>query len=347
MVSFAEHGTIAPEFEQLLKAIPRPDSANHGLKEYRAALTNLPTFPNTLYTGPKDCDTAETKIEIGDGTPIVVRVYTPNETSRAAAGNQLPSILFHFHGGGWVGGTIDFGHPHCLWFASHNVVVINVDYRLCPENPHDTPHNDSYGVYRAVHDAAVNKEKASLEKWGIPEFDTEKVYLYGTSAGAQIATACAILDIENNRAGVIKGLFLHGSPSVDAHLFPTEKISKPEDSSLIQNKNAPFVNQLDLERYTAWRNSPPEADKYFSPLVALSDEELKQFPKVYHEAYGMDILRDGQLLFAERMKELGVDNRVQIHSGYGHCMFSTAWMLEGAKVALSKLEEASRWIGVF
>ncbi|KAK6353916.1 hypothetical protein TWF730_008337 [Orbilia blumenaviensis] len=347
MTSFAEHSKIAPEFERLLPLIPRSDTTNFGLKEYRDVLDNLATYPNTLYQGPKDCEVTETKVSIRDGTLIPVRVYTPNEAARAAAGDQLPSILFHFHGGGWIGGTVDFGHPHCLWFASHNVVVVNVDYRFCPENPYNTPQDDCYGVYRNIHHAAVNKESPSLKMWGIPEFDTEKVYMYGTSAGAQIATACAIIDIESNRAGVIKGLFLHGSPAVDPHLFPAEKISSDQGHSFIQNKDAPFVNALDIDRYTAWRNSPPEADIYFSPLVALGDEELKQFPKVYHEAYGMDVLRDGHLLFAERMKELGVDSRVQIHSGYAHCMFSTGWGLEGAKVALGQLEEAARWMGVF
>ncbi|RVD83154.1 uncharacterized protein DFL_007553 [Arthrobotrys flagrans] len=347
MTSYAEHSKITPEFEHLLTILPRADSANYTLEDYRRVLDNLATFPNTLYQGPKNCDVTETTIAIRDGTPIPVRVYTPNETARATAENKLPSILFHFHGGGWIGGNVEFGHPHCLWFASHNVIVLNVDYRFCPENSYNTPQNDCYGVYRAVHHAAVNKEKTSLKTWGIPEFDTEKVYLYGTSAGAQIATASAIIDIESNRAGVIKGLFLHGLPAVDAHLFPTEKISSDQGHSIIQNKDAPFVNSADMDRYTAWRNSPPEADKYFSPLVALGDEELKQFPKVYHEAYGMDVLRDGQLLFAERMKGLDVDTRVQIHSGYAHCLFSTAWMLEGSKVALNQLEEASRWIGLF
>ncbi|KAK6529385.1 hypothetical protein TWF281_008561 [Arthrobotrys megalospora] len=347
MTSFAEHSKIVPEFEHLLSVIPKADSTNHSLQDYREILVNLPTFANTLYWGPKDCDIAETTIAIRDGTPIPVRVYTPNESARAAAGNQLPSILFSFHGGGWVGGTLDFGHPHCLWFASHNVIVVNVDYRFCPENPYNTPQNDSYGVYRAVHHAAVNKEKSSLDNWGIPEFDTEKVYLYGTSAGAQIAAACTTIDIENGRAGVIKGVFLHGAPLVDPDLFPAEKISSDQGHSYIQNKDAPFVNAVDMKRFTAWRNSPPEADMYFSPLVALDDELLKQFPKVYHEAYGMDVLRDGQLLFAERMKELGVDTRVQIHSGYAHCTFTNGWALEGSKVALQKLEEASRWMGVF
>ncbi|KAF3920360.1 hypothetical protein ABW20_dc0101938 [Dactylellina cionopaga] len=252
-----------------------------------------------------------------------------------------------FHGGGWVGGSIDFGHPHCLWFASHNVVVINVDYRFCPDNAWNVPQEDCYDVYRAVHKAAVDGDKEQLKKWGIPDFDPTKVFLYGASAGAQISTACAILDIENGRSGAIKGLFLHASSSVDAHLFPTEKISSEQGHSLIQNKDAPFVSSHDAERYTAWRNSPTSADKYFSPLVALSDEVLKQFPATYHEIYGMDCLRDGQILFAERMKELGVDCEWKCYGGYGHTVFMTGWYLEGTKLSLVNLEAASKRIGVF
>ncbi|KAK6335134.1 hypothetical protein TWF718_010572 [Orbilia javanica] len=350
MASYAKYSKIAPEFDQLLKTLPVAGfTEDSTVEDYRKVVDALGAFQDALYTGPKDCDVTGTAIEISNGVSIPVKVYAPNETARAAAGNRPPSILFHVHGGGWVSGGPEFGHAHCLWFSSHNVVVVNVDYRLCPENPYDTPYNDSYGVYRAIHQAAINREYHELENWGIPEFDAEKVYFYGTSAGGQIVTACAILDIENNRAGVIKGLFLHATTAVDVHLFPTEKISSDEEPSMVQNKDGPILTSMDMARFTAWRNSPPDADRYFSPLVALSDEVLKQFPKVYHEAYGMDLLRDGHLLFAERMKGLGVDTRVQIHSGYPHSLFSmmSAWHLEGSKVALNKLEEASRWMGVF
>ncbi|EPS40841.1 hypothetical protein H072_5257 [Dactylellina haptotyla CBS 200.50] len=303
MTSYAQYSKPEPEFVALLNSLPATDKTNVTLEDYRTALQVLPNFPNTTYPGPKDCDTSETTIPVRDGTSIPVRIYSPHDSVK---GDALPSILFHIHGGGWVGGTLDLGHPHCLWFSSHNVVVVNIDYRVCPENAWNVPQEDCYDVYRAVHKAAVEGDKEQLNKWGIPAFDTDKVFLYGTSAGAQMATACTILDIENGRQGKIRGLFLHGSSSVDPHLFPTEKIQG--DHSMIQNKDAPFLDARDVERYVAWRNSPAEADRFFSPLVALSDEVLKQFPMVFNQVYGMDCFRDGHILFAERMKELGVDN---------------------------------------
>ncbi|KAK6541989.1 hypothetical protein TWF694_007762 [Orbilia ellipsospora] len=342
MASYAEYSKPAPEFEALLANIPKQDSTNFGLEDYRYGLEHLGDFTNPHYPGPKDCDTSDTTIPARDGTGIPVRIYTPHESVK---GQGLPSILFHIHGGGWVGGNVEFGHPHCLWFSSHNVVVVNIAYRLCPENPWNTPQDDCYDVYRAVHDAAVAGDENKLKEWGIPAFDTEKVFIYGTSAGAQITTACAIIDIENGRAGKIKGLFICASSAVDQHLFPMDKING--DNSFIQNKDAPFVNTLDVTRFTAWRNSPPEADRYFSPLVALDDDMLRQFPKVFNEVYGMDCLRDGHILFAERMKEVGVDSEWICYPGYGHATWSTGWRLEGHKAALEGLEKQARKMGVF
>ncbi|KAK6344369.1 hypothetical protein TWF696_008008 [Orbilia brochopaga] len=340
MTSYAESSKPAPEFEQLLAVIPKVDTTNFGYKDFREVLVTLPDYGNSTYPGPRDADTAETTIPVRDGTEIRVRVYTPHESVKT---DSPPSLLFHFHGGGWIGGTLDFGHPHCLWFASHNVVVVNVDYRVCPENAWNVPQEDCYDVYRAIHAA----DTAQLAKWGIPEFDKQKIFMYGASAGGQLATACVILDIEAGRTGTIRGLFLHATCAVDPHLFPVDKISSPEGNSYIQNKDAPFVSALDIEKFVGWRNSPPAADKYFSPLVALSDDVLKRFPATHSVVYGMDCLRDGEMLFAERLRGVGVDSVVDLYGGYAHCLFVTGWTLEGSKRAIADLEKAARRMGVF
>ncbi|KAF3910347.1 hypothetical protein ABW21_db0209334 [Orbilia brochopaga] len=340
MASYAESSKPQPEFEQLLTMIPKGDTSNFGYKDFREVLVHLPDHGNAMYPGPKDADTAETTIPVRDGTEVRVRVYTPRESVKT---DKPPSLLFHFHGGGWIGGTLEFGHPHCLWFASHNVVVANVDYRLCPENAWNVPQEDCYDVYRAIHAA----DASQLAQWGIPEFDRQKVFLYGASAGAQLATACAILDIEAGRAGTIRGLFLHATSAVDPHLFPVDKINSPEGHSFIQNKDAPFVNAADVDKFIGWRNSPPAADRYFSTLVALPDKELKQFPATYSIVYGMDCLRDGGMLFATRLKEVGVDSTVDLYDGYAHCLFVTGWMMEGSKKAIADLEKAARHMDVF
>ncbi|KAJ6259604.1 hypothetical protein Dda_5242 [Drechslerella dactyloides] len=340
MASFAESSKPEPEFVQLLSMLPPVDTTNFGPQDYRAGLAALTEYPNSLYPGPKDADAADTKITVRDGTEVSVRVYTPHESVKT---DKPPSILFHIHGGGWIGGTLEFGHPHCLWFASHNVVVVSVAYRVCPENPWNVPQEDCYDVYRAVHAA----DAAQLAAWGIPPFDRSKVFMHGLSAGGQIAAACVILDIEAGRTGTIAGLLLHATCAVDPALFPVDKITSAEGNSFVQNKDAPFVGTRDFERMVGWRNSPKEADRYFSPLVALPDEELKLFPPTYSISYGMDCLRDGQMLFAMRLKEVGVASTVDLYAGYGHCLFATGWMLEGSKRAMADLEKESKRLGVF
>ncbi|KAF3931465.1 Esterase [Dactylella cylindrospora] len=341
MVSFAELSEPAPEFLELLSHIPPPAYDKKDLLQSRAVVDALPSFPNPFYPGVNDATTIESKVPARDGIDIPIRVYTPNKTKDG----ELPGLLLFFHGGGWFGGTIEFGHPHCVFLASHGVIVVNVDYRKCPEHPWNQPQDDCYDVYRAIYEAAAAGNTELLSKWGVPAFDSNKVFLAGASAGAQIAVACTILDIESGKQGPIKGLILHALPACDQHVFPADKVDG--DDSYIQNKDAPFVPAEDFAQFVAWRNSPPSADKYFSPLVGLGDDELKQFPPTYGTVYGMDCLRDGQLLFQERMKELGVDSWYDAYKGYGHCVFLIGWALKATMTALDDLDTACKKLGVY
>ncbi|WP_432280012.1 alpha/beta hydrolase fold domain-containing protein [Rhizobium leguminosarum] len=57
---------------------------------------------------------------------IPLRIYTP---CRAAG------VLVHFHGGGWVLGSIDGDEAYCQAIARRaRCTVVSVDYRLALEN---------------------------------------------------------------------------------------------------------------------------------------------------------------------------------------------------------------------
>ncbi len=73
------------------------------------------------------------------GPEIPIRIYRPLTTQTAAPG------IYYIHGGAMVVDGLETGHVDCLRFCSElGAVVVNVDYRLSPENPHPVPGEDCY-----------------------------------------------------------------------------------------------------------------------------------------------------------------------------------------------------------
>ena len=74
-----------------------------------------------------------------DGYAVPVRVYR-----REKAGQNLP-MLVYYHGGGFFGGGPDIVEQMCkLLVQNIDCVVLNVDYRLCPEHAYPAPLDDCF-----------------------------------------------------------------------------------------------------------------------------------------------------------------------------------------------------------
>jgi acetyl esterase/lipase len=117
----------------------------------------------------------------GPNGDIPVRIYTPE-------GVDLP-ILLYFHGGGWVGGSVDAVENIGRGIADRaGHIVINVDYRLAPEHKFPAGLEDCY--------AAVEWTAAHGHELG---GDPSRIVVAGDSAGGNFATVCCLLAHE--RAG--------------------------------------------------------------------------------------------------------------------------------------------------
>jgi acetyl esterase len=109
------------------------------------------------------------------GREIPIRIYRHSSAARR------PLILF-FHGGGWVTGSLDSHHYLAAGLAmGAGATVVSVHYRRPPENPYPAPLDDCVEALR----------------WAVahPDFlgiDHRRVAVAGDSAGAHLATACAM-----------------------------------------------------------------------------------------------------------------------------------------------------------
>ncbi len=95
----------------------------------------------------------------------------------------LPAIV-DFHGGSWVGGSVDMLISSSAWFRDHGMIAITVDYRL--KSRHGTT------PLECIEDAksAIRYVRAHATELGI---DPDRIVASGGSAGGHIA-ACTVLE---------------------------------------------------------------------------------------------------------------------------------------------------------
>ena len=112
----------------------------------------------------------------GPAGNIPVRIYQPETTAPAP-------VILHFHGGGWVVGSLDTHDPFCRYLcALTNAVIVSVDYRLAPEHKFPAAVEDAEAATRWVLDHAS-------ELGGNPA----RIFVSGDSAGGNLAAAVALL----------------------------------------------------------------------------------------------------------------------------------------------------------
>ena len=90
-------------------------------------------------------------------------------------------LIIYFHGGGWTIGDLDTHHPFCLHLADQTqCTVMSVDYRLAPEHPFPTAHNDALAASRWI----IDNLNALAPNNG-------EVVIAGDSAGGNLTLATA------------------------------------------------------------------------------------------------------------------------------------------------------------
>jgi len=131
-----------------------------------------------------------------DAATIPIRVYRPAGTG------PRPTVVY-FHGGGFVGGSVDAYDAHGRQLALDvDAVVVSVGYRLAPEH---------------VFPAAVDDCFAALTYVGrrIDEFgdDESRLAVAGDSAGGNLAAVCA--QLARDAGGPVLAAQLLVYPAVD------------------------------------------------------------------------------------------------------------------------------------
>ena len=134
----------------------------------------------------------------GPAGDMAVRIIRP------VAGEPTGTLVY-YHGGGFILGDLDSHEAHAIRLANQaGVVVLNVDYRLAPEDPFPAAIDDA--------EAAVAWAHAHLDRLG---GSGRPLAIGGDSAGGNLAAAVAL------RTARASGHSASGGPSTVVPIAPT------------------------------------------------------------------------------------------------------------------------------
>jgi acetyl esterase/lipase len=224
-----------------------------------------------------------------EGDPdISVRIYRPLNAT-----GSLPGV-YYIHGGGMILGNIAGEDPNATLLCDRvGAVVVSVEYRLAPENPHPAAAEDCYAglVWTAAHAAELG-------------IDPDRLAIYGGSAGGGLAIATALL--ARDRGGPALKFMMPIYPMID------DRNETPSTHEIVDIGIWDRAGNIEA---WAWYLGGKPADQYAAPTRA---EDLSGLPPAFIDVGTVDMFRDEDIAFAQRLMQAGVPTELHIHPGSYH-----------------------------
>ena len=243
----------------------------------------------TMEKSTADITVERKVIPVGNGDTVRALLYGPKDV----AGNA--PCLVYYHGGGFVFPASPHHYSLAKEYAQRaHCKVLFVDYRLAPKHPFPIAPEDCYAAYCWV-----------IENAGKLSVDTSRIAVAGDSAGGQLATVTCLM--AKDRAQII--------PCGQMLLYPAA--GNVETESAKKYTDTPMCNSRDMEKYSQLYRPDPSLGNavYASPIEA---DSLAGLPPAYIETAEFDCLRDGGILYGERLREFGVPTELYNTEGTIH-----------------------------
>jgi len=224
-----------------------------------------------------------------EGAPdISVRVYRPVNAS-----GTLPGVYF-IHGGGMVLGNVEGENAVAEQVCEQvGAVVVSVEYRLAPEDPHPAQSEDCYAglVWMARNAAELG-------------FDPDRLAVYGGSAGGGLTIATVLLARDRGFPAIRFQMPIY--PMID-HTNETPSSHEITDIGVWDRK-------ANIEAWD-WYLGGGKPDQYAAPVLA---EDLSGLPPAFIDVGTVDLFRDEDIAFATRLMQAGVPCELHVNPGAYH-----------------------------
>jgi acetyl esterase/lipase len=228
----------------------------------------------------------------------------------------LPAI-YHMHGGGMVLGNNRIGLGDLLdWALELQLVVVSVEYRLAPENPHPAPVEDCYAglVWTAEHAVRLG-------------VDPGRILIAGASAGGGLSAAVALMARDR------------GGPALAGQLLMCPMLDDRNDTpSSWQMAGLGIWDRVSND--TGWnallgeRRHGPEVSEYAAPARAT---DLSGLPPAFIDVGSAETFRDEDVAYAARIWQAGGDAELHVWPGGFH-----GFDLMAPQAAISQAAKAAR-----
>lgn len=220
------------------------------------------------------------------GKANLLDIYVPKTATKL-----LPTIV-NVHGGGWVYGKKEIYQFYCMELAKRGFTVVNINYRLAPENRFPSAVEDVNAAMTFI----CNKGADYLA-------DKNNIIMVGDSAGAQIVSHYATVVTNKEFAG----LFKFTVPDIKLRALGLNCGAYDVKTDILEN---PKDNECLLE-YVDGINKPVD-NKILEQI-----DSYKYMNENYPPSYVMSAVNDFLLPKAEPMsqhlKELGVPFELKIY----------------------------------
>jgi acetyl esterase/lipase len=211
-----------------------------------------------------------------------------------------------------AGSVALYDGPVARYVSNSGVPMLAVDYRLAPEHAHPIPVEDCYAGLEWL-----------AEHSGELAIDQARIAVMGDSAGGGLAAGVALLARDRGGPALAHQILIFAMLD-DNNTTPDPEI-------------APFAVWSYDDNITAWGAllgdaiGGPDVPIYAAPARAA---DLSGLPPCYLEVGQLDIFRDEDLAYAQRLSRAGVTVEFHLRPGVPHEFETIAFAADVARRAV-------------
>ena len=234
---------------------------------------------------------AREQITVSNGDfDVPAFLYQPPEGKRAGSG------YLHIHGGGYVIGSAASADANNIELcAALGVTILSVDYRLAPEHPYPAPLEDCYAGLKWLH---VNADRLGV--------DPARIAIGGESAGGGLAAATAIFARDRGEYAICHQQLTY--PMLDSRTGREGFEGDPLVGEFIWTRS--------LNRF-GWDSILRDVEAA-APYVPALVEDVSGLPPTWIHTVGLDLFRDENIAYAQRLLAAGIPTELIVMPGACH-----------------------------
>ena len=234
---------------------------------------------------------------------------TIEETAFAGADRDIPVVVYQptnpaprggllwMHGGGYIVGTARADY-HGIGFGEHaGCTVVSVDYRLAPESTYKDSIADCF--------AALNWMVDNAGELGI---DRDRIAIGGGSAGGGLTAGLAHYNRDR------------GGPALQLQLMLYPMIDDTHDTPSGHEITHPTVwhRKVSFEAWKMYLGDEYGTDQVSPYAAAARATDFSNLPPAFVTVGALDLFRDENIDYAQRLMAAGVPTDLQVYPGMIH-----------------------------